>query len=78
MAKLVEFKFDRGDWESGFDVSLRISEDGGSPLAGISGQLPPAPNIRPSPHRRSPNPANNRCIGKSDRYARGLMSAPYE
>lgn len=45
VAKLVVLKFERGDFQNGFDVTLRISEDGGRLLTEISGKFSPASNI---------------------------------
>ena len=48
MAKLILLKFERGNFQDGFEVTLRMSEDSGdnlSWLTEISGQFPPSPNI---------------------------------
>jgi len=47
MAKLVILKFERGDFLKGFEVTLRIFEEGNSPsqLTEISCQLPPCPEL---------------------------------
>jgi len=48
MAKLILLKFERGNFQDGFEVTLRVSEDSGDNLAWlteISGQFPPSPNL---------------------------------
>lgn len=45
MAKLVVLKFDEGDWEAGFLVTLKIGAEGDHPLTELSAKLPPAPEI---------------------------------
>lgn len=45
MSKLAVLKIGDGDFENGFPVTLRISEDGNSTVTEIDGWLPPAPNI---------------------------------
>lgn len=48
MAKLILLKFERGNFQEGFEVSLRIGEqnnDSSDWLTEISGKFPPSPNL---------------------------------
>lgn len=45
MGKLVILKLGGGNFEQGFPVTLQIGEEGSSPDAQLTGQLPPAPQL---------------------------------
>lgn len=45
MGKLVVLRFERGNFQEGFNLTLRIGEDGERPLVESTGTLPGAPNL---------------------------------
>jgi len=67
MGKLVSLKIVNGDFEQGFQVILRIGEDGSSTTTEINGWLPPAPQL--------PQLCSN-CYSSYRSYSQRALEAP--